>query len=130
MADDLAAAAWTESADMCSEEKPWYWLIDNIAVIAVTSSLCVIWTFMPTRFITRLSLIKRYPISPSSTAPGKVTEFLRMQHGGHLMALSEKAPVRDLAISDVAVRAIGKAGEHPLGVWTMDRIMSPYGMQS
>lgn len=92
------------------EDKPWYWRLDNLGVIAVATSLCCLWSFLPTRFITRLAVVKRYPVSSSPTAPGKTTEFLRMQHGGHLMSLTDKAPMRDLQLSDVAIKAIGRPG--------------------
>lgn len=99
-----------EGAWVVDQEKPWYWRLDNLGVIAVATSLCVVWTFMPTRFVTRLALVKRYPTNTPVGSVAQTSEFLRIQHGGHLMALVEKAPMRDLPVSDVAVKAIGRPG--------------------
>jgi hypothetical protein len=96
------------------ESRPWYWAPDKLAVILAASIMCGINTFLPTRFITRLVLVRRTPTSAagaSASASQKATEILRLQHGGHLMSLSETLPSREVALGDVTVRAIGRPGE-------------------
>lgn len=77
-------------------------------------SVCAVWTFMPTRFVTRLALIRRHA-GPGQSSSGKVSgqakEFIRMQHGGHLMSLGVNVPMRDIPLEDVSVKAIGQPGE-------------------
>lgn len=65
---------------------------------------------LPSRYITRLSLIRQKPITPSGADSTKV--FWRVKHAGQTM-FAESSPrfrPRDVAIHDLNVRMIMGAG--------------------
>ena len=75
-----------------------------------TSLICFVWLYAPTRFVTRLTQVRRQAITTGGSASGEVKDFIRFQHGGHLMAWGNMPREREVEREQAA-----PAAEKPLG---------------
>jgi hypothetical protein len=101
-----------------------------------TSLVCFGWLVSPSRFVTRLTQVRRQAIasttpsltpdtipSPSTSAISKIgtigkpteipgeREFIRFQHGGHLMCYGEAEKGREVNMEDMRVNLIAGQGK-------------------
>lgn len=105
-----------------------------------TSMVCVAWLVSPSRFVTRLTQVRRQAIASSTPAStsisgplisagkksagsiGKPTgnegerEFIRFQHGGHLMCWGELENGREVNQDEMKINLIAGQGELTTGV--------------
>lgn len=92
------------------KESPMDVFIHYAGVTAVASVTVAAFAFMavPSRFITRLSLIRSRP----TTGTGEIKVFWRMRHAGQEMfsETSKRSQPRDIAIDDLSVKMIHSRG--------------------
>jgi hypothetical protein len=91
-------------------ESPMDVFIHYAGVTAVASVTVAAFAFMavPSRYITRLSLIRSRP----ATGNGEAKVFWRMRHAGHEMfsETSKRSQPRDVAIDDLNIKMLYSGG--------------------
>jgi hypothetical protein len=89
--------------------------IHYAGVTAVASVTVAAFAFMavPSRYITRLSLIRSRPVSAANgTGIEEAKVFWRMRHAGHEMfsETSKRSQPRDIAINDLTIKMLYSGG--------------------
>lgn len=76
-----------------------------------TSLICFVWLYAPTRFVTRLTQVRRQAITTAESSSGEVKDFIRFQHGGHLMAWGNMPREREVDLEEMKISLIGNQGK-------------------